>query len=337
MPYMTAPSRIAALTTIFATVLLLIKLASNSFFLPMNRLTNSLGSLGASQPHYHGANSRITCPNVHISLHDRLAHAERLWHQSTQDRQTMLAEVGVHKRFPDGYIYPYNIWDFARPSFFCPHDLERVGTLGDGGKVVCGMSQYENISPGPSSASNNAPELIVYSFGVSDDSSFEASLLERTNAKIWGYDFSVESWSEEIRGDQYNRAYFMKAGIGRSDDNANPPMYTVQDVMRMNGHSYVDIIKMDIEGAEFDALTSLIHFIQSEDSHGNMPFGQLLLEIHFMRDPKGFSIPKTLRSWVDWWESLEQMGLRPVNNEGNWIGDAQFGRPRFMEVRFLFA
>ncbi|KAK7229765.1 hypothetical protein V2G26_001935 [Clonostachys chloroleuca] len=228
----------------------------------------------------------------------------------------MLAEVGVHKRFPDGYIYPYNIWDFARPSFFCPHDLERVGTLGDGGKVVCGMSQYENISPGPSSASNNAPELIVYSFGVSDDSSFEASLLERTNAKIWGYDFSVESWS---------------------DDNANPPMYTVQDVMRMNGHSYVDIIKMDIEGAEFDALTSLIHFIQSEDSHGNMPFGQLLLEIHFMRDPKGFSIPKTLRSWVDWWESLEQMGLRPVNNEGNWIGDAQFGRPRFMEYTFINA
>jgi len=33
----------------------------------------------------------------------------------------------------------YTIWDFFQPSFDCPHTLERVGAVGDGGKWVCGM------------------------------------------------------------------------------------------------------------------------------------------------------------------------------------------------------
>merc|ERR1712098_765903 len=78
-------------------------------------------------------------------LQARLAHAGKLWEQSVKDRQQMISAFGSRTRFPDGYIYPYNVWDFARPSFFCPHDLERVGTLGDGGKVVCDPSIMRTI------------------------------------------------------------------------------------------------------------------------------------------------------------------------------------------------
>jgi hypothetical protein len=274
------------------------------------------------------------------ALRTKLEHAELLWRQSVEDRETMAVQSGFNREFPDGYIYPYHVWDFARPSFYCPHDLERVGTLGDGGKVVCGMTRYEAASPGPSSDTNTAPELIVYSFGVNDDSSFEAALLERTNARIWGYDYSVNSWAKEIPRQKYSRAEFSQLGLGKTTNHAqNPPMSTIQDLMRENGHSYVDIVKMDIEGAEFDVLTSLIDSVlenhESPDSNATMPFGQLLVEIHFMPEPPGFSIPKNLRAWMSWWSSLEEMGLRPVNNEDNWIGDVGTGKPRFMEYTLI--
>lgn len=273
--------------------------------------------------------------NVDKHLLAKLELAEKLWAQSVEDRQVMAQRMGKDRDFPDGYINPFHVYDFARPSFFCPYDLERVGKLGDGGKVVCGMSRYEKETPGPSSTTNSAPELIIYSMGVNRDSSFEEAMLQRTNAHIWGYDFSVDGWGQEITGEWASRAHFHKLGIGKETDKTHdPPFVTVHDLMKENGHDYVDIIKMDIEGAEFEAMTSWIeHTIaHSTDGKPNLPFGQLLLEVHFFTD-RDLGGPKNLDSWMKWWSSLEEMGLRPVNNEDNWIGDATVGKPRFMEVR----
>jgi len=268
-------------------------------------------------------------------LQARLAHAEKLWEQSVKDRQQMISAFGSRTRFPDGYIYPYNVWDFARPSFFCPHDLERVGTLGDGGKVVCGMSRYERESPGPSSESNPASSLIVYSFGVSTDSSFEAALLKRTNCEIWGYDYTVASFAEDIPGHQLPRTHFSQIGISEvTDEKRDPKFFTVQDLMRRNGHEYIDIVKMDIEGAEFGALTSVIGSLPKDANgkHKPLPFGQLLIELHFDEGGSNQGGPRDLKTWMAWWSALEEHGLRPVNNEDNWIGDVGSGKPRFMEV-----
>ena len=272
--------------------------------------------------------------NMDKHLIAKLDLAEKLWAEAVEDRKEMMNHMGKDREFPDGYLRPYNVWDFARPSFFCPHDLERVGKLGDGGKVVCGMSRYEKESPGPSSATNPAPELLIYSFGVNKDSSFEAAMMERTNAHIWGYDFSVEGWGKEIQGEYASRAHFHKIGIGKETDKTHdPPFWSVADLMVENGHDYVDIVKMDIEGAEFGALTSLVeHTIaHATDGKGNLPFGQLLLEVHFYTD-RDMGGPKKLEQWVNWFQSLEAVGLRPVNNEDNWIGDSIMGKPRFMEV-----
>jgi FkbM family methyltransferase len=262
----------------------------------------------------------------------------------------MVKEVGRSRAFPDGYIYPYHVWDFARPSFFCPLDLERVGTIGDGGKVVCGMTLYDSQSSstnsGLKSAGNDTDannNLVVYSFGVSGDSAFEAALLERTNAQIWGYDYSVDSWADQIHDEWLPRARFNRIGIsGQTNLEAQPPMSTIQDLMRANGHTYIDIMKMDIEGAEFDALSSLAEYTKEQAKRNNeatplLPIGQLLLEIHFMQPPKGFSIPSDLTTWLEWWSSLEELGLRAVNNEDNWIGNVRFGKPRFMEYTMVNA
>lgn len=68
--------------------------------------------------------------------------------------------------------------------------------------------------------------------------------------------------------------------------------------MAENGHDYVDIVKMDIEGAEFDALTSLVEYTIAIKPAGEKPslsFGQLLIEIHFFTDRYPLNI---LRSWT---------------------------------------
>lgn len=281
-------------------------------------------------------------------LNRRLAQAEHLWRQSVDARQEMIAAYPSTTKFPDDYIYPYHVWDYARPSFFCPHDLERVGKLGDGGKVVCGMSRYEEKSPGPSGevSTKGARPLIAYSFGINDDSSFEAALLNRTNVEIWGYDYSVKDWAGEVtamRDAQRDRAHFHKAGIAKvTKEGGDPPMFSVQDIMEMNGHTYIDIMKMDIEGAEFDAMTSWINHVKAQaEERGEppvLPVGQLLVEIH-LQPPgsNGMFCPKTVVEWVDWFETLEELGLRPVNNEDNWIGDNVYGKPRFMEYTMINA
>ncbi|KAF4452505.1 hypothetical protein F53441_4666 [Fusarium austroafricanum] len=321
--------RLVTVTFLFATVLL--------FVVSVRRTSEVPRFFSTSLK----AQNHLNVLSIDPYLNSKLAHAEKIWKRSVDDRKTMVEQSGSSTKFPNDYIIPFNIFDFARPSFFCPHDLERIGSVGDGGKIVCGMTRYEKECPGPSSDSNPARELIVYSFGVNDDSSFEAELLQRTNARIWGYDSSVNSWGPQILEHQYSRAYFQKTMIGKvSDETNSPPKASIQDLMKRNGHSYVDIVKMDIEGAEFDTLTSLMESIVGE--HGinanlTFPFGQLLVEIHFMNEPPpGVTIPKDLRSWMQWWSSLESLGLRPVSNEDNWPGDRNYCYPRFMEVRYSY-
>ncbi|KAH9036353.1 hypothetical protein EDB85DRAFT_2273769, partial [Lactarius pseudohatsudake] len=52
-------------------------------------------------------------------------------------------------------------------SFQCPHHVERVGVLGDGGKQVCGMERFAKQA-----------KCVIYSFSINGESSFKAALLE---------------------------------------------------------------------------------------------------------------------------------------------------------------
>jgi len=67
-------------------------------------------------------------------------------------------------------------------SFVCPHDIQRVGPLSDGGKWICGMSLYEE---------QPRAKCVIYSFGVNYETRFEGEMLERTDCEIFAYDASV--------------------------------------------------------------------------------------------------------------------------------------------------
>ena len=91
------------------------------------------------------------------------------------------------------------------------------------------------------------------------------------------------------------------------------------------GHSHIDLVRIDIEGWEFDTLRALIgDFIPSrpgsddvladderEADRDVLPFGQLLIELHLWE--------KRFQDFLDWWELLEGAGLRPFMSEANMV------------------
>jgi hypothetical protein len=291
-------------------------------------------------------------PNTHLSwLREHMQVSEEAWKKSVELRGAMAKEQPGYPKaafFPPGI---HTIWDFFPPSWTCPHDVQRVGRFGDGGKWVCGMSLYEMV-PAPSFSPEiveslqqpvPAPDagLVIYSFGISDDSSFEAEMLKRVpSARIWGYDFSVDGWGPQIPTDQRHRTFFHKIGLAKKEKPyASPPLSTLPVLMANNNHSYIDILKIDIEGSEYDALDALMDAfdgIQSASGSSVIPIGQILIEIHL---DDGINIENPyLGGDVDfghfhkWWERLERMGMRPTWMELNLPAIVFSGmKPKFTE------
>ncbi|KAH8899186.1 hypothetical protein GQ53DRAFT_801783 [Thozetella sp. PMI_491] len=246
------------------------------------------------------------------SMKEHIRLAEASWAKTVKERHDLIsADWETAAKMPLYYKYPYTVWDFTPASWSCPHEMDRVGRMGDGGKWVCGMSQIE--------ATAKTRLCVIYSFGVRDESSFEDEMLRRTKCEIWAYDFSVVDFGEQLQPEQRARAHFFQAGIARETDTAkNPPFYSIESLMEMNGHDYIsdpldrysDILKMDIEFAEFEAMDGLSYDFPA--SRGmELPIGQLLVEIHL------FGGRITTEEYLDWWERLEARGLRPAWAEPN--------------------
>ncbi|ESZ89642.1 hypothetical protein SBOR_9973 [Sclerotinia borealis F-4128] len=205
---------------------------------------------------------------------------------------------------------PWSIWDLVTPSYGCPWEMERLGRVGEGGWWICGISKF---------AKGEKP-CVVYSFGVGNDSSFEAEILGRTKCEIWGFDQHVPGFNfgpevtEEMRG----RAHFERNGANGATNERNR-LYTIQELMKRNGHDYIDILKTDIEHSEYNALSSLNgHTLPGgagastspDPTKPEFPIGQILVEMHIF-EWQGI----TASVFLDWWESMEFRGLRALHRE----------------------
>lgn len=271
-------------------------------------------SLGSSSKEWVSSNvpSVLTSSGSRASLKEYMRHAEASWEKTVTQRHELIAkDWGTIDKLPlyaahTGETYfrtPYTIWDFTPASYGCPHDIQRVGRMGDGGKWVCGMSLYESL---PASR-----PCIIYSFGVRDESSFENEMLSRTNCQVWAYDFSVVDFGTQVEEKNRDRAKFMQVGIaGKTDTTKSPPFYSIADLMKMNGHEYIDILKMDIEFAEFESMDGLRRDFPLPEGN-ELPIGQLMIEIHLFKNKI------SAKKYLQWWEALEARGLRPAWTEPN--------------------
>jgi len=251
---------------------------------------------------------RLEVKEYDTTLPSRVARADAIYDKALKDRHGLIKKFGPTPKDvalfpPDKRPWPpYTVWDFFPPSYNCPHEVRRIGALGDGGKYVCGLSRLATKK-----------DCIIYSFGINLESSFEAELLANTDhCEVWGYDFSVPSFGPEILPQDKSRTHFHAFGLGGTDKHGpgdNPPMYTLDSLLKMNGHTHIDILKIDIEGWEFETLTTLIKpYLETSTP---LPFAQLQLEIHLWN--------KSFEEFLKWWEMLEEAGLRPFMTEPNLV------------------
>lgn len=124
---------------------------------------------------------------------------------------------------------------------------------------------------------------IVYSVGIGGDTTFDEALIDRFGCEVWGFDptpFSIEYvssrefspafhfepvglWTEAttlsfqpMAGKTSGSASITRAGnVGAAFDGRVEPL---DELMKRNGHETIDLLKLDIEGAEGPVLDALL-------------------------------------------------------------------------------
>lgn len=149
-------------------------------------------------------------------------------------------------------------------------------------------------------ASNSLKQdSVVYSFGVGTDVSFDAGLIKMYNLKVYAFDptpkslewikknnslpdgFIFNPWgiSDEDKMEKFyppsNDAYdsFSIGNIQNTDKSyVECQVYRLKTIKKKLNHSKVDLLKMDIEGQEYDVLNDIL------DSDDLSP--QIAVEFH---------------------------------------------------------
>jgi len=251
--------------------------------------------------------------------------SEALWAKNKSKRNKYIQAqggLGAMKMFATRGVttQKYTVWDIYTPSWPCPWEVERIGGFVDGGKYTCGLPRIEQAK---------GDGCVVYSFGVERESSFEAEILRRTQCEVFLFDFSVREAGPHIafmEEETQKRAHFFQYGIaGENMEKDGHQFYTLKTLMEQNGHDWIDILKIDVEGAEFSVLPDII----KEFGDGNLPFSQLLIELHLDHNQK------SLEEFGAFWESLEQAGLRAFSSELNYPSIFWLAYPTAMEMNFI--
>ena len=166
---------------------------------------------------------------------------------------------------------------------------------------------------------------IVYSLGVGEDIEFDQGMIDRFGVTVHAFDptpNSVQWVRERVNNDHFvfhpvgisnrdgeskifprvnrkgrkSRAMYTVADQGVGVEGIDVQMQRLQTAMATLGHSRIDILKMDIEAAEYDVIDDLLR--------SELEIGQILVEFHHRFDSVGNS--KTLRAV----EQLNAAGYR---------------------------
>ncbi|MBP1465733.1 FkbM family methyltransferase [Candidatus Chloroploca sp. M-50] len=140
---------------------------------------------------------------------------------------------------------------------------------------------------------------LIYSFGVGEDTSFDLELIAQYGVEVHAFDPTPKSIAWVQSNSWPDRFHFHPIGIGSSDRMAFffPPddpshvshsilprrnaasaptqvqLFRLKTIADMLGHQQIDLLKMDIEGAEYEVITDLL------DTH-NIIIRQILIEFH---------------------------------------------------------
>lgn len=163
---------------------------------------------------------------------------------------------------------------------------------------------------------------VIYSAGIGEDISFDLALIERTGAAVHGFDPTPRSLAWLKTQDLPDRFHVHDYGLADFDGTAmfNPPKnpehisHTILDrpetsegafevqlrrvatIAKELGHAKIDVLKLDIEGAEYDVLDDL--------EKGDVVVDQMLIEFHHQFESIPFSRTQAAVA------KIESMGLQ---------------------------
>jgi FkbM family methyltransferase len=187
-------------------------------------------------------------------------------------------QTQLHKR-----LRSYTQWGFAPPRVQLERRLQLLGS--DYGGYFLDTSLLR-------------PDAVVYSLGVGEDISFDLALMQRFAVDIHAFDPTpkVKKWlAPQTLPAEF---HFHETGIADFDGDAafylppreewvshsivsakqysreaiRVPMMRLGTAMRRLGHAGIDILKMDIEGAEYAVIEDIVR--------ERIPVQQLLVEFH---------------------------------------------------------
>lgn len=165
----------------------------------------------------------------------------------------------------------------------CKCRKEYHGTLLEGYAIVSGSLDENSI---------------VYSLGVGEDISFDLSIIEKYDCDVFAFDPTPRSinWIKTRRLSE--KFKFFEFGIADFDGEArfhphengkdvsysliekkktgqnpiNIKVHRLKSIMEILGHKRIDLLKMDIEGTEYEVINEVLS--------SDIDVGQIILEFH---------------------------------------------------------
>jgi len=142
---------------------------------------------------------------------------------------------------------------------------------------------------------------VIYSFGVGEDISFDLKLIQHFNLRVHAFDPSPRSIEWVQKQKLREEFHFYPFGLAGQDGSltfsepAEPgihslkmtdsgkregeemkthllPVHRLSTIVKKLGHERIDLLKMDIEGAEYEVIEDIIN--------SSIPISQILIEFH---------------------------------------------------------
>ncbi|MBU2838317.1 hypothetical protein HF670_01775 [Acidithiobacillus thiooxidans] len=154
-------------------------------------------------------------------------------------------------------IYAKSILSTLHPMNQNKGHLVRIGRNNDGGYIM---------------VNDGIDNIIAYSCGISDDTSWDLDMASR-GCHIYQYDHTIDNVAVKNNNFHFFRIRISGDALNDATDNAS----SIADIIRYNGHTENRdmILKMDIEGSEWNAL-------YVTDSHLLSNFSQIVIEFHWL-------------------------------------------------------
>ena len=206
--------------------------------------------------------------------------------------------------------------------YFLPHqrcqNAVRLGQCDDGAKWVC-LDKFHGKNSKRAEALGE--KCVIYSFGSSDDSCFETAVADRFDCEIHIFDptsseLKHERWtyhSYGLCGDDPKETGYWNWRTQQQANCTGCAMKPLDIIMKELGHAYIDILKVDIDGAEWRSFKHIYKEMKA------LPADQLQVEL------TGLDVtPLTESSLaggfpgnIEWWENVLNDGFKVFELEPN--------------------